>query len=31
MGGVIAYFLFTGGMIGVALGLFYTLKTIKLI
>jgi hypothetical protein len=31
MGGLFAYVLFTGGAIGMALGLFHTLKAIKLI
>lgn len=31
MGGVVAYFLFYGSMLGLAIGLYFGLKTVKLI
>jgi hypothetical protein len=31
MSGVVTYFLLVGGAMGVALGLYFTLRTIKLI
>ncbi len=31
MGGAIAYIIFTGGFVGLALALYYALKTVKLI